>query len=130
MFRALSSIISSAVVRSLAPPGLARFASPAMNNPGERVLAIALGSNLGDKVRNIETALRMLETQHGVRVIDTSFLYESHPMYVKDQPSFINGACLVSNFVRKFQCVYKRFVCKKDFNNHGHSTSTGSAQRH
>lgn len=95
MFRTLSKIIPSAVVRSLSVPSLARSASTA-NNLGERVLAIALGSNLGDKVRNIETALRMLETQHGIRVVDTSFLYESTPMYIMDQPRFVNGACLVS----------------------------------
>ena len=96
MFRTLSNIISSITVRSLSTHSLARSAST-LNNTGERVLAIALGSNLGDKVRNIETALRILETQHGIHVIDTSFLYESSSMYIKDQPAFVNGACLVKN---------------------------------
>ncbi|KAH9474740.1 Folic acid synthesis protein fol1 [Psilocybe cubensis] len=72
-------------------------------------VAIALGSNLGDSVRNIEYALRLLETpleilRHSdvsmdaepyVNVVDTSFMYESAPMYVTDQPSFINCACMV-----------------------------------
>jgi len=101
MFRTLSNIIPSIVVKSLRAPSLARSASTA-NNTGERVLAIALGSNLGDKVRNIETAIRILETQHGVRVVDTSFLYETSPMYMKDQPRFVNGACLVSNSTSRF----------------------------
>ncbi|KAF9452819.1 Dihydropteroate synthase [Macrolepiota fuliginosa MF-IS2] len=69
--------------------------------------AIALGSNLGDRFYNIEYALRLLEnpgrfqseTELGsspeVTVVDTSFLYETAPMYVTDQPAFINGACLV-----------------------------------
>ena len=92
MFRTLSNIIPSIIARSLSAPSLARSVS----TTGERVLAIALGSNLGDKVRNIETALRILETQHGIRVVDTSFLYESSPMYFKDQPPFVNGACLVN----------------------------------
>jgi len=105
MFRALSKLIPSAVVRSLSAPSLARSASTA-NNIGERVLAIALGSNLGDKVRNIEAALRMLETQHGIRVVDTSFLYESSPMYIKDQPRFVNGACLVSNPVSELPMCF------------------------
>ena len=100
MLRTLSNIIFSVAMRSFSAPSLGRSASIA-NNTGERVLAIALGSNLGDKVRNIETALRILETQHGIRVVDTSFLYESHPMYMKDQPPFVNGACLVSNSVSK-----------------------------
>jgi len=66
---------------------------------------IALGSNLGDSFQNIEHALRLLEdpgafkvSDHSteiVNVVDTSFLYETSPMYVEDQPSFVNGACIV-----------------------------------
>ena len=76
--------------------------------------ALALGSNLGDRFRNIELALRYLENPHfldddevaananvknaedaSVVVVNTSFLYETAPMYVLDQPRFVNGACLV-----------------------------------
>ena len=68
--------------------------------------AIALGSNLGDSFRNIEYALRLLEylpqEEHldgidlpFVRIIDTSFLYKTKPMYLTDQPAFINAACMV-----------------------------------
>ncbi|KAF9564085.1 Dihydropteroate synthase [Agrocybe pediades] len=72
-------------------------------------VAIALGSNLGDSFKNIEYALRLLErpqellidaalpigVEPFVNVVNTSFLYESAPMYVTDQPSFINCACMV-----------------------------------
>ncbi|THV05791.1 Dihydropteroate synthase [Dendrothele bispora CBS 962.96] len=71
--------------------------------------AIALGSNLGDRFQNIETALRSLEypkiilssqpmlpEDAFVTVINTSFLYESAPMYVTDQPAFVNCAILVN----------------------------------
>ncbi|KAF8964785.1 Dihydropteroate synthase-like protein [Flammula alnicola] len=67
--------------------------------------AIALGSNLGDSFQNIEYALRLLEIPQdvlgdtgvsmSVTVVNTSFLYETAPMYVIDQPSFINCACVV-----------------------------------
>lgn len=68
--------------------------------------AIAFGSNLEDRFYNIEYALRLLEDpppslsidlgpSSEISVIDTSFLYETAPMYVTDQPAFINGACLV-----------------------------------
>ena len=70
------------------------------------IVTIALGSNLGDTFYNIEHALRLLENplqvlSHDrgqvpfVHVIDTSFLYESKPMYVEKQPTFINCACIV-----------------------------------
>ncbi|KAF7329881.1 Folic acid synthesis protein [Mycena kentingensis (nom. inval.)] len=67
-------------------------------NSGEQKatrVALALGSNLGDRFYNIELALRLLEADSLVTVVDTSFLYETAPMYVTDQPSFINCACLV-----------------------------------
>ncbi|EFI27520.1 folic acid synthesis protein [Coprinopsis cinerea okayama7 len=75
-------------------------------------VVLALGSNLGDRFKNIESALRLLEIpgevlkEHKpvdgdkaeamkVDVVDTSFLYETAPMYFTDQPAFINGACVI-----------------------------------
>jgi dihydroneopterin aldolase / 2-amino-4-hydroxy-6-hydroxymethyldihydropteridine diphosphokinase / dihydropteroate synthase len=63
-------------------------------------IAIALGSNLGDRFQNIELALHLLERLSGkdatIDVVNTSFLYETAPMYVTNQPLFINCACIVS----------------------------------
>ena len=69
-------------------------------------LAIALGSNLGDRFANIETALHFVEVldtllkglddEAKVSVIDTSFMYETAPVYVIDQPRFANCTCMVS----------------------------------
>lgn len=75
-------------------------------------MAIALGSNLGDRFYNVELALRLLEVPRDIlqqqecaghvlfdemfaSVINTSFMYESAPMYVTEQPKFINCACIV-----------------------------------
>ncbi|KIJ64763.1 hypothetical protein HYDPIDRAFT_28125 [Hydnomerulius pinastri MD-312] len=68
-------------------------------------VAVALGSNLGDRFANIEYALRLLEVPKAflevidedaeVKVVDTSFMYETAPMYVSDQPRFANCACIV-----------------------------------
>ncbi|EJD51844.1 Dihydropteroate synthase [Auricularia subglabra TFB-10046 SS5] len=57
-------------------------------------VAIAVGSNMGDRFGSITAALEHLELA-GVRILWTSFLYETAPMYVTDQETFINGACLV-----------------------------------
>ncbi|KAG5639723.1 hypothetical protein H0H81_000003 [Sphagnurus paluster] len=84
-------------------------------NRNSTIAVIALGSNLGDRFHNIELALRLLELPEAAlsqediienngedvkwkpfsAVVDTSFLYETSPMYVTDQPSFINCACLI-----------------------------------
>lgn len=55
---------------------------------------IALGSNLGDRVAEIEAACREMD-KRGIRVKRTSSLWETEPMYVTDQDRFLNGACEV-----------------------------------
>ena len=55
---------------------------------------IALGSNIGDRVGTIERALKTLDS-HGVHIRDVSGLYESEPMYVLEQPQFLNAVCKV-----------------------------------
>ncbi|KAM6481218.1 Dihydropteroate synthase [Trichoderma sp. SZMC 28011] len=55
---------------------------------------IALGSNLGDRISEIEKACNEM-TKRGIRVKRTSSLWETEPMYVTDQDRFINGACEV-----------------------------------
>ncbi|KAG0345126.1 trifunctional dihydropteroate synthetase [Podila humilis] len=56
---------------------------------------LALGSNLGDSAANLTNALKMMEQGGHIRVVDTSFLYETPPMYVTDQPPFMNAACKI-----------------------------------
>ncbi|KAJ7135438.1 Dihydropteroate synthase [Mycena crocata] len=77
--------------------------------------ALALGSNLGDRFYNIELALRLLEaprvmlgkneSRATVIVTDTSFLYESSPMYVLDQPAFLNCACMIETNLEPFELL-------------------------
>lgn len=83
-----------------------RNASP---STAKHNVAIALGSNLGDRFANIETALCLIEQPNqllanvaadAVSVVDTSFMYETAPMYVTNQPRFANCACLVSSSIQ------------------------------
>lgn len=60
---------------------------------------VAVGSNLGNRFDNIANALKMLcdptfdGNNYGfTRLVRTSFLYSTSPMYVTDQPEFLNGA--------------------------------------
>ncbi|KAJ0118118.1 folic acid synthesis protein [Diaporthe amygdali] len=55
---------------------------------------IALGSNLGDRIAEIERACREMDAR-GITVKRTSSLWETEPMYVTDQDRFVNGACEV-----------------------------------
>lgn len=71
-----------------------RFNTTSSTPSQVHIAYIALGSNLGDRKRYIEEALQRLDAR-GIQVINTSQLYESKPMYVSDQPDYLNGACAV-----------------------------------
>lgn len=55
---------------------------------------VALGSNVGNRVKNIEAACFEMR-RRGISIVRTSGLYETNAMYVTDQPSFLNGVCEV-----------------------------------
>jgi 2-amino-4-hydroxy-6-hydroxymethyldihydropteridine diphosphokinase len=53
---------------------------------------LALGSNLGDRLVNLERAIDKLEPQ--VHITDVSSVYETEPWGVLDQPRFLN--CVIA----------------------------------
>ncbi|KAJ3275355.1 trifunctional dihydropteroate synthetase [Terramyces sp. JEL0728] len=55
---------------------------------------LAIGTNMGDRHGNIQHALSELQKRN-ITVVDTSFLYETSPMYVEEQPKFLNAALKV-----------------------------------
>eukprot|EP00890_Picochlorum_soloecismus_P002129 jgi/Picsp_1/2917/NSC_01142-R1_dihydropterin pyrophosphokinase dihydropteroate synthase len=59
--------------------------------------AIALGSNLGNRVQNLRSACgKLLELYRGkIEIESLSRLYESAPQYVTEQPAFLNAAAIV-----------------------------------
>lgn len=65
----------------------------------QRGVVVALGSNVGNKIEEIEKACRAIDADPDMRIVDTSCLYETKPMYVEDQERFVNGACEVSSFI-------------------------------
>lgn len=66
----------------------------AQENPTLHRAFIALGSNVGDRVEMIEKACIEMERAN-IKVKRTSSLFETTPMYVLDQGTFINGVCEV-----------------------------------
>lgn len=70
----------------------ASFFNPLSSALRKNAVILGLGTNIGDRTRNIQEALRLLE-KSGQIVSNTSFLYETPPMYVTDQPLFLNAAC-------------------------------------
>ncbi|KAI7484815.1 folic acid synthesis protein [Hortaea werneckii] len=61
--------------------------------PASDSVYVALGSNVGDRLEAIEAACRAIDEDQDMRILSTSALYETEPMYVENQERFLNGAC-------------------------------------
>ena len=57
---------------------------------------IGLGSNLGNRKRMLEEALRLLDGLPDISVTDVSPIYETDPIGILDQPRFLNAAARLS----------------------------------
>jgi 2-amino-4-hydroxy-6-hydroxymethyldihydropteridine diphosphokinase len=55
---------------------------------------LSLGSNLGNRERQLQGALGSLE-EEGVTVVMFSSVYRTEPLYVPEQPDFLNMVCQV-----------------------------------
>lgn len=53
-------------------------------------------------MENIKRALFLLERSAGVKVTDISALYESEPMYLRDQALFLNCVAIISTSLEPF----------------------------
>jgi len=55
---------------------------------------IAFGSNIGNRVAHIESALAAMKSR-GLHVLDVSRIYETKAMYYENQDAFFNGVVLL-----------------------------------
>lgn len=56
---------------------------------------LGLGANLGEREAALRAALDALQASGQVQVLAVSSLYETAPMYVTDQPAFLNAVARV-----------------------------------
>lgn len=73
--------------------------NPLSSSDGKYRVCLAVGSNIGDKFQSIHSALQLLtgltaRDSSTTTIQSTSFLHQTAPMYVTDQPVFWNGAIL------------------------------------
>ena len=80
-------------------------AAATSSNRTSRVF-VAVGSNLGDRYNNIRRSVELL-CQKDVSLVQTSFLYETDPMYVLDQPAFLNGAIEVETSLEPLDMLHR-----------------------
>ena len=74
-----------------------------------RTIYLGLGSNLGNRVLNINSAISLLKSNVG-KIIKTSMLYSTSPQYVLDQPCFLNAAIEMSTTLNPKQLLIVRTI--------------------
>ncbi|HTL82743.1 MAG TPA: 2-amino-4-hydroxy-6-hydroxymethyldihydropteridine diphosphokinase [Bacteroidia bacterium] len=61
----------------------------------QKDIFLGIGSNLGDRMKNLETACRYISELKGVNLVSCSEVLETEPWGKKDQPYFLNAAVQV-----------------------------------
>ena len=61
---------------------------------------VGLGSNIGDRKKNIEKAIQMLSDTPNVKVCRVAQLYETAPVGYEAQPDFLNAAAKVETTLK------------------------------
>ncbi|EEB05789.1 dihydropteroatesynthase/2-amino-4-hydroxy-6-hydroxymethyldihydropteridinediphosphokinase/dihydroneopterinaldolase [Schizosaccharomyces japonicus yFS275] len=69
------------------------LSTPQVVDTTDRICYVSFGSNVGDRFGMIQAALKRLRSK--MTVLDVSPMFETRPMYVTDQPVFLNGVCKV-----------------------------------
>jgi 2-amino-4-hydroxy-6-hydroxymethyldihydropteridine diphosphokinase len=66
---------------------------------------IGLGSNLGDREKNIEKAINLLKKTEKTKVNKASSLYETEPQGYEKQNKFLNGALELETSLSPFELL-------------------------
>lgn len=67
------------------------------------IVYLGLGSNLGNKRKNIKEALRLL--RRDVKIIKVSSLYKTKPVGYLDQPDFLNAVAEIATSLTPLQLL-------------------------
>lgn len=74
------------------------------------MILIGLGSNMGNREKNIKTAIYELHKHVGISVDNISSLYETKPVGLVDQPNFLNAVISIETILKPYDlletCLY------------------------
>ena len=66
---------------------------------------LSLGSNLGDRLKNLQSALRGIARLG--KIVKLSALYETEAVGVENQPLFLNMVCILQSDLSPFRLIRK-----------------------
>ena len=84
-----------------------------LDNNNLHDIYLALGSNLGDKKKNIDLAIVQIELHIG-RVTALSSLYATQPVGFDSENSFLNAACRVSTRLQPLEVLESTQLIEKE----------------
>ncbi len=70
--------------------------------PAHAQAFIGLGSNLGDRLANLQRAVEMLASREGIRFVKSSRVYETEPVG-PPQPDYLNAVVEIETTLEPFQ---------------------------
>ena len=71
------------------------------------MILIGLGSNMGDRAKNLEAALRLLEEDGSLSIDQISAIYETTPFGVTNQADFLNMVAKITTRLSPYQLLAK-----------------------
>ena len=60
---------------------------------------LSIGTNIGDRKRNLQEAVRLLTETEDIKVMKVSSIYETAPVGYVDQDAFLNIAVYILSFI-------------------------------
>ena len=84
------------------------------NVSGEHVAYVALGSNIGNRGKNISEAVKLLCNGAECELVDSAFMYETEPEYVTDQPAFLNTVIQIQTSLSAIDLLRRLKVVEKE----------------
>jgi len=69
---------------------LLKYEVKKINNSDLKAAYLSIGTNLGDRLQNINTALEKIMLTKAFNLVKVSSIYETSPMYLKEQDDFYN----------------------------------------
>lgn len=86
-------------------PCVCDYFSVKMESTREVISYISLGSNMGDKRKNIESAINQLKNRKNIEVLEVSSLYETPPWGLEDQDSFYNAVVKIKTNLKPLELL-------------------------
>lgn len=76
-----------------------------------KIAYLGLGTNLGDKEKNLKEAIRILKEHEGINIIRESSFYITEPVGYENQPDFLNAVVQIETNLSPFELLEAcRFV--------------------